>query len=244
MAKPGEKFKTYKNVFDNFTERNIFKLISEGYFESLQSPISIGKEANIFSAITKDNKNVILKIYRLETCDFNRMYDYLRLDPRYEYMKRSKRKIIFVWTQREYRNLIKAREAGVTVPTPINFMHNILVEEFIGNMDSRNKRADAAPKVKDLYPEDRKKFFEKVIKNMRKLYKAELVHADLSEFNILNHNEEPIFIDFGQCTSLKDSMAEEYLERDIRNICRFFKKVGLSDKVCDEGKVKERITNS
>jgi len=231
MAKPGEKFKTYKSVFDRFTERNIFKLISEGHFERLESPINIGKEANVFSAV-KDSKRVCLKIYRLETADFNRMYEYLNSDPRFTNLHLNKRKVIFLWTKREYRNLLKAREAGVSVPTPITFAHNILVEEFIG-------RDGAAPKIKDLHPEDAKKFFDKVIQNMRKLYTAGLIHGDLSEYNILNDNDEPVLIDFGQCTSLKDSQANNYLDRDIRNICRFFKKVGLKD--ISEEEIKEKI---
>ena len=51
-----EKFKTYEGVFDQFTNKNIFKLISQGHFEGISSPISIGKEANVFSAITKNKK--------------------------------------------------------------------------------------------------------------------------------------------------------------------------------------------
>ena len=42
-----EKFKTMHNVFDEFTNRTIFKLISEGYFDGLESAIALGKEANI-----------------------------------------------------------------------------------------------------------------------------------------------------------------------------------------------------
>ena len=95
-----EEWKVYENVFDNYTYRNLFKLQSKGYFESLLSPISVGKEANVFSAITKDQKLVIVKIYRLQTCNFNKMYDYIKLDPRYEHLKKQRRKIIFAWTQR------------------------------------------------------------------------------------------------------------------------------------------------
>ena len=91
-TKAREKFKTQHNVFDEFTNRTIFKLISEGYFEGLESPISIGKEANIFSAKRKDKSRVMVKIYRLEACDFNRMYDYIKEDPRYIDLKGKKRK--------------------------------------------------------------------------------------------------------------------------------------------------------
>ncbi|MCX8147214.1 MAG: serine protein kinase RIO, partial [Candidatus Woesearchaeota archaeon] len=126
-----EKFKTLKNVFDAHTENILFKLISQGHFDGLQSPISIGKEANIFTAL-KGSKKVIVKIYRLETCDFNRMYDYIKFDERYLNLKKNRRRVIFAWCQREFRNLMKAREANVKAPMPIAFKDNVLVMEFIG----------------------------------------------------------------------------------------------------------------
>lgn len=227
-----EKFKTMHNVFDEFTNRTIFKLISEGYFEGLESPISIGKEANIFSAKRKDGSRVMVKIYRLEACDFNRMYDYIKEDPRYIDIKGKKRKIIFFWVQREYRNLLKAREAGVNVPTPLTFQNNVLVLEFIG------KGATIAPRLTVEPPKNPKEFFNKTSENMKKLYKAGLVHADLSPFNILNNNQEPVFIDFSQATTLNNSRANEFLKRDVKNVCSFFKKMGLK---LDEGKVLKKI---
>ena len=135
MAKKArkEEWKVWGNVFDNFTNRNLFKLKSQGYFEELESPISVGKEANIFSAITKDKKRIIIKIYRLETCNFNQMYSYIRQDPRYSGMKKQRRKVIFAWTQREHRNLLKAREVGVRVPLVHTSVDNILVIEYIGD---------------------------------------------------------------------------------------------------------------
>ena len=229
--KEDERFKTMHDVFDEFTNRTIFKLISEDYFDGLESTVAVGKEANIFSALGPKGR-VMVKIYRLEVCDFNRMYDYIKDDPRYAGLKGKKREIIFRWVQREYRNLLKAREANVSVPTPLTFSNNVLVLEFIGDKDL------IAPKLKDAVPKKPKEFFNKIIWNMNKMYKAGLVHADLSSFNILNHNEMPVFIDFSQCTTFESSRANEYLERDIRNICAFFKKIGLK---VEEKKVKDYI---
>ena len=227
-----EDFKTMHNVFDEFTNRTIFKLISEGYISGLESPISIGKEANIFSAKRKDGSRVIVKIYRLEACDFNRMYDYIKEDPRYGGIKGKKRKVIFAWVQREYRNLLIAREANVSVPTPLTFKNNVLVLEFIGKADK------VAPKLGVEPPKNQKEFFNKVIDNMKKLYKAGLVHADLSQFNILNNDDEPVLIDFAQATVLDSSRTEEFIKRDVRNVCNFFKKLGLK---VDEGKTLKKI---
>lgn len=216
-----EKFKVMHHVFDNFTNRTLFKLISERHFKGLESPISVGKEGNIFSALTEDGRRVIVKIYRLETCDFNRMYDYIKDDSRFHKLRRKKRKIIFAWVQREFKNLLRAAKNSVSVPKPIAFLNNVMVLEFIGKGD------DIAPMLKDKFPTDKKQFLNKIISNIKKLYKAELVHADLSAFNILNFNEEPVLIDFSQATTLEHPRAMEFLERDIKNICVFFYKLGL-----------------
>jgi len=215
-----DRFKTYGDVFDNYTHRNIFKLVSQGIFEELESPISIGKEANIFSAKMKDGSRVIVKIYRLETCDFNKMYDYIRTDPRFPNIRSSKRKIIFEWTRREYTNLMKAREMGVRVPQPIALRDNLVVMELIGD-------GAVAPKIKDTSDVDIEKFAEKTVEYMRILYQNNLVHGDLSEYNILAYRGSPVFIDFSQTTTLRDPNAREWLVRDCKNMAKFFSKRGF-----------------
>ena len=212
-----EKFKTRHAVFDEFTNRNLFKLISQGYLDGMIGPVSIGKESNVFQAKRGDEK-VIVKIHRLETSDFNKLYDYLRYDPRYTAIKKQRRLLIFAWCQREFRNLMNAREAHVAVPKPIAFKDNILIEEFIGD-------EIPASKLKDEIPRHPGQFFDKIIDNMRKLYKAGFVHTDLSAFNILNHNESPVLIDFSQCTTLENQNAMDYLRRDVKNVCIFLRKL-------------------
>jgi len=229
-----EKFKTYEGVFDNFTLRTLFKLSTQGYFDDIEtmSPVSIGKESNVFSA-KKGNGKVIIKIYRLETCDFNRLFDYIKYDPRYTGLKRQRRKVIFSWVQREYRNLLKARDAKLKVPTPHAFLNNVLIEEFIG-------KKQVAPKLKDGIPKNLKKFFDNTVSQLTKLYNAGLVHADLSHFNILNFEENPVLIDFSTCTPVETPRAEEYLKRDIKNLCNFFAKYGLKT---DKEKTVDKITS-
>jgi len=230
MGKSTERFKTYQDVFDEFTNQTLFKLITQGHFDGLIGPVSIGKESNVF-VCKKDDHKVIAKIYRLETCDFNRMYDYIKDDPRFAGLKKHKRKIIFAWAQREYRNLLIAREGQVRVPKAITVLNNVLVLEYIGC-------AEAAPKLKDSLPENPQDFFEDTINNIKKLYKAGLVHGDLSQFNILNLKEKPVFIDLSHSTPTKNHNSEELLARDMRNVCNFFRKLGLK---IDEEKIKKSI---
>ncbi|MBS3119861.1 serine protein kinase RIO, partial [Candidatus Woesearchaeota archaeon] len=215
-----EKFKTFGAVFDNFTIRNLFELSSRDFFEEgTLSPISVGKESNVFSAHRQDQR-VVVKIHRLETSDFNRMYFYIKGDPRFQGLQRQRRKIIFAWTQREYRNLLLAREAGCNVPMPIAFKDNILVMSQVG-------KVSPAPKLKDSLPENRQKFFDSIVDNIRKLHKAGYTHGDLSAFNILNDNSTPYLIDLSSMIPKQAPAFNDLLERDVRNICLFFSKHGL-----------------
>ncbi len=217
-----EKYKTRNDVFDLFTEKTLFKLIQQGYFKGIQSPVSIGKESNVFTALRADTTPVIVKIYRLETCDFNQMYLYLRSDPRFPNLRRSRRKIIFTWATREYRNLLKARQANVSVPTPYAVANNVLVLEYIGSSPY------LALKLKDSPPRNISAFFNATLENMKRLYRAGMVHADLSAFNILNFNDTPVFIDFSQSTTSINPEFDEYLRRDIKNILLYFHKKGIT----------------
>jgi RIO kinase 1 len=220
-----EKHKTSKYVFDDFTERNLFKLSSKGYFDELESPFSMGKEANIFIA-RKGDKRIIVKIYRLTTCDFFKMYEYLKGDPRFN-VEKNRRKIIFSWAKREYYNLLKARSGGVRVPSVYGYFFNILVMELIGD-------DLPCPLLKDKFPKNPKLFFDELINQIKKLYKAGLVHADLSHFNIMNFDDRPVLIDFSQSTVLDHPMSDYFLLRDVKNVCSFFSKLKV---VCDEQKI-------
>lgn len=227
-----ERFKTMNDVFDEFTLRNLFVLSSKGFFdeESLR-PLSIGKESNVFTA-RKDDERVVVKIYRLETADFKKMYEYIKPDPRYEHLAKDKRETVFAWSQREYRNLLAARRAMVRAPLPITFMKNILVMSLVGG-------ERPAQKVKDAIPDDPKEFFDGVIANMRKFYLSGFVHGDLSKFNILNYEGSPVLIDFSQASPLKSPDSVMMLKRDIHNVGDFFSRLGVK---VDEEKLYSRIT--
>lgn len=222
---PKEAFKTYHAVFDSFVEKQLWDLMQKKVIDGLHSPISMGKEANIFTAKAGD-KTVIVKIYRLSTCNFDRMYSFIRTDPRFPKLNRQRRKVVFAWASREFRNLLKAREAGVRVPIPIVNKFNVLVMDMVGD-------DKPAPKAKDVTPADPKAFVADIINQMRKLYKAGLVHGDLSPFNILNKDDKPVIIDMSQTTTVEDPNAAEYLARDIKNITAYANKIGV-DLTVDE----------
>jgi len=228
MAITREKFKIMGNVFDNFTERVLHKLQSQGHFDELLSPIKIGKESNVFSA-SRGKDTVIVKIYRLENCNFNKMFDYIKFDARYLNLHSKKRKIVFSWAQREYRNLQKAREAGVNVPVPIAIKDHVIVMSRIGEKE-------CAPMLKDVLgnmdSEELEKVLAEIIIQIVKLHKSGLVHGDLSGFNIL-YDKRPVLIDFSQGTITRSLNAKELFVRDMKNLSALFKRYGIEKDIAE-----------
>ncbi len=224
--KDSADLKAESGVFDTPTLKTLYTLASKGFITALGGVVSTGKEADVFHAIGENGRELAVKIYRINTSDFQKMQDYLIGDPRFENIRGTKKDIVFAWTKKEQRNLERAREAGVRAPEPITSERNILIMEFIGH------NGVAAPRLKDLPPEDPQRIYDTVAEYMRLLYrKAKLVHADLSEYNILLYEEVPVIIDMGQAVLLDHPMSREFLARDIKNIIRYFKKLGVN---CNE----------
>uniref|UniRef100_A0A8C2HAG2 Serine/threonine-protein kinase RIO1 n=1 Tax=Cyprinus carpio TaxID=7962 RepID=A0A8C2HAG2_CYPCA len=70
-----------------------------------------------------------------------------------------------------------------------------------------------------------RELYLQVIQNMRIMYnEAHLVHADLSEFNILYHNGDAYFIDVSQSVEHDHPHALEFLRKDCSNVNDFFQK--------------------
>ena len=183
--------------------------------------VSAGKEARVYWAKNRRGEDVAVKIYLTTTAEFRKsIRQYIIGDPRFESVSGDLRKLILKWVQKEYKNLKRMHEAGVRVPKPYYAYRNILVMEFIGENGIR------APLLKEvrLTDEEYVEIYEKIVHYIKLMYnKAKLVHADLSEYNIMLYGGEPVIIDVSQAVTLDHPMAMYFLIRDIKNIIRYFR---------------------
>jgi RIO kinase 1 len=222
LRKGRDQFKVYAGVFDNRTLKTLTSLASKKFFNTLDGPVSTGKEADVFKATTHSGEHRALKIYRIETSSFRNMEKYINGDPRFERYKHTKRGVVNVWCQKEFHNLTSAYSAGVRVPKPYKAMENVLVMDFIG------KNGVAAPLLKDVGAKDWESVIKEISHFIKLLYKkAHIVHADISEFNVMMLNNKPVLIDIGQAVSVKHPRAQEFLRRDLRNVETLAKKHGV-----------------
>ena len=221
-------------VFDKITLETLYKLANQGYLQILNGAISTGKEANVFKGIDDQGDFVAVKIYRVTTSDFKKMQNYIQGDPRFKVKTSNKRQVINTWVNKEFRNLKRACENGVRVPRPIVAKNNILVMEFIGD-----EEGNPAPLLKNANISNPQRVMEKIIKFVKILYKeAKLVHGDLSGFNILIKDDQPVIIDISQGVVVDHPIAEELLNRDIANLFKDFKKLGIE---ISEDEIKRKI---
>ena len=218
-----KKRATLESVFDERTIFQLNKLTVNGPLDRVEGIISAGKEANVYLAYDLKGNEVAIKIYKIDSNTSKWMRNYIVGDPRFKRIPHNISKIIYLWASKEYKNLKRAEKAGLRVPKPIFVKNNILIMEYIGFGPI------PAPKLKDIKdPKEIISLLGEILEMMKLLYqKAKLVHGDLSEFNILYHNQQPVIIDISQAVSIQHPKAEIYLVRDIKNIFNFFQKLGI-----------------
>jgi RIO kinase 1 len=225
--KDSDQFKVEQSVFDDATMAALYKLVQDGYVEAFGGPISTGKEANVYEALGAEDRDVAVKIYRINSSNFRQMLEYLEGDPRFEGIASDKKAVVLAWTRKEYANLLRARKAGVRVPEPIAVERNVLVMELVGLVEERARR------LAEVQVNNPETAYEVVREYMRRLYSAGLIHGDLSEYNLIVHDGELVVIDLGQAVTVHHPNAGEFLDRDCRNVANFFSRLGL-DVAADE----------
>ncbi len=230
--KDKDLIKTYDMVFDTRTMMTIYHLINTGKIETVDFPISTGKEAVVFRASTVEGSYYALKVYMVSTSVFKTMDRYIQGDPRFKGIHRRRKDKIYTWASKEFKNLQRFYKEDIRVPMPFHQRKNTLVMEYIGNEDG------SAPTMKDLITalkragenvRDIASGFASVILGYVKdmVTKAKLVHSDLSEFNVLvmpdNGTYELVLIDVGQSVVLDHPESYQFFKRDMGNIARYFR---------------------
>ena len=214
-----EDLKVASEVFDKATLLTLYELANRGYIDVMQGVIKTGKESNVFFARDPEGNPLAVKIHRVATSDFRAMTRYIEGDPRFPKMRRTRRGIVYTWVRKEFKNLERAHLAGVRVPRPVAFRNNVLVMEFIGE-DER-----AAPMLRQVELANAEEFFNELLSNLRRLYcVANLVHADLSEYNILVRDAKPVIIDLSSGVLRTHPLAQEFFARDVANLVRYFRR--------------------
>ena len=223
-VKRSEEYEVLEEVFDRSTLMTVYDFLNRGVIDEIFGAVKAGKESRIYWAKDKEGNELAVKIYLTISAEFKRgKLPYIEGDPRFKRVKRDTRSLVYAWAQKEFKNLELACAAKVRVPKPVAVKNNVLIMEFIG------KNGVNAPSMKEVPPRKPRRIYNILLTYLKRLYrKAELVHGDLSEYNVMIWRGRPVLFDVSQAVPLEHPMAEVLLQRDLKNINRYFSKLGVT----------------
>lgn len=215
---------TVDQVLDPRTIRILSKLINQDHISEIHGCVSTGKEANVYQASTTNGQDRVIKVYKTSILVFKDRDKYVQGEFRFRrgYCRSNNRKLVQTWAEKEMRNLTRIYQSGIPCPKPHVLKSHILVMDMIG------RDGLPAPLLKNAIVQDKAQYcsiYYKLIVYMRRLFQeCKLVHADLSEFNLILLDDEIYIIDVSQSVEHDHIMALEFLRKDCTNVNEFFRK--------------------
>lgn len=233
-------------AMDQNTRLIMYKLLNSGAVDVINGCVSTGKESIIFHGKAHtDPENpespvveCALKVFKTTLTEFKQRQQFLHGDRRFEARigGQSARKLVKLWTEKEMANLTRMHRAGLACPQVFFHKKHVLVMTFIGTDGT------PAPKLKEanLSLEELQQCYDQLRADMATMYNVcQLVHCDLSEYNVLWHDGHAWIIDVGQSVDPKHPRATEFLFRDCANVTAFFERQGVPGLLTPAELVKE-----
>src|SRR5919202_512456 len=238
LLKRSEDYRVIDDVFNIPTLKVINEMINRSALGYIKGPLASGKESKVYLALDKNRQKFLsVKIYLTVSAEFKKRLQYIAGDPRFSSIRRGSRNLISIWAKKEFKSLQTAYQSGVSVPAPLKVRKNVLVMEFIGD-DISGIPCPVLVNSNSITSHD----YKEIITQTSMLYqKAQLVHADLSEYNIFKCAKGRIVLfDFGSSVNIQQPNSRQFLTRDIANINTFFTKHGV--KVLDVESAINKVT--
>lgn len=215
------------------------ELYSEGMVTEVLGPLRSGKEASVFLCRAGGHSDVDLvaaKVFhRRAARNFKNdaVYKAGRVIVDARHRRAAARKTRFgkeleqgYWIHQEWEALRLLHADGADVPRPIFLGGGVILMEFVGDLNG------PAPQLKDvdLDAEEARQLFDRLIWNVRRMLANNLVHADLSPYNVLYWDGAIRIIDLPQAVDARTNRnARDLLDRDLDNVCRHFARYGVTD---------------
>jgi RIO kinase 1 len=215
------------------------ELFDEGLITEIEMQLKSGKEATVYlcraNPVTTDSLQLVAKVFRpRRTRSFKQdeMYKSGRVILNARTRRAVHKKTRFGqefedawWINREHEVLELLYSVGADVPRPVRGSPFGILMEFVGDEDG------PAPQLKDveLHADEACRVFDRLLWNVELFLANNLIHADLSPFNILYRDGRGTIIDFPQAVDARTNRnSYELLRRDLEHLTAYFAKLGVS----------------
>jgi RIO kinase 2 len=188
-------------------------LVKAGILEAFGKSLGVGKEADVFGALNPKGEVIAVKFHRLGRISFRqtvRKRSYTT-EPTAHWLYQSR-----LAAEREFQALNLLFPKKVAVPEPLSQNRHVVAMGMIEGAELANWKKLTQPE----------RILREILRNVRKAYlKAGVIHADLSEYNIiLKPNKHILVIDWPQYVTKQHPNAEDLLKRDVQNVLRYFER--------------------
>lgn len=202
------KYSGYKITPSGYDVLALWDLVEGDVIEAFGKTLGVGKEADIYDALTPDGERMAVKFNRLGLT-FDSVKEVRPYEPKHGWIDASKSA-----AKREFHALKKLYKA-VEVPKPISYNRHVLVMSLIEGKELADVADIDLPKL----------VLDEILRNVKEAYRKGIIHADLSEYNvIIKSNGEILIIDWPQWVPKTHPEADRLLKRDVDNVLKFFRR--------------------
>lgn len=130
-----------------------------------------------------------------------------------------------LWINHEWETLQALHAVGCDVPEPFARTEGAILMGYRGDEEA------SAPRLQEvaLPPEEAHQAFQVLMRNVELFLANNIVHGDLSAYNVLYWQGAPTIIDFPQAVDPRfNPHATALLERDVTNLCTYFARQGVT----------------
>jgi RIO kinase 2 len=186
-------------------------LVDKDIIIAMGKPIGIGKESDVFEAITSREQVCALKFFRIGRISFRevrRRRTFIGKEDIHQWLL-----VNIDAAKKEYNALNRLRHSGIRIPVLYyRAMHCVVMN-----------RIDGLRLVNIHELEDPKITLQNILHDIGTAYKYNMINSDLSEYNVLLDSKNNIWIiDWPQVVSRSHPNAADLIKRDVYNIVNFF----------------------
>jgi RIO kinase 2 len=224
----------YQMDFEAYDILALSDLADRDIVASIGDRIGVGKESVVYEALGKGSGTLAIKFHREGRTSFKhvrRVREHLNDGSRCAWIHAARRAARYEFS------VMTSLYPQVSIPRPVALSRHAIAMELIHGNQLNQVTLSNPQECMDI-----------ILDEVSAAFSLGVIHADLSEYNVIVRGEEIKIIDWPQAVKIDHPNASELMERDLTNILRFFdrkykidlslkdalNKVGIKDQVPEQ----------
>ena len=198
----------YRIDFDAYDLLALSDFVKRKKVTAFGERIGVGKESVVYEALGETH--LAIKFHRQGRTSFKhirRLRDHLTDKPKVPWLYAA------ALAARHEFAIMEKLYPKVSIPRPVACSRHALAMEFV-----------SGPALNHITLSDPENGLNMILGEVAAARRQGIIHADLSEFNIMVDESGPKIIDWPQAVEVTHPHAQELLERDLANVLRFFER--------------------